>query len=327
MAKVAVIVPVYNCSSFLPRCVESILSQTFSSIKLILVDDGSTDTSVTICDEYAQKDNRVRAIHQENGGVSLARYNGIQLVEEEWTCFVDADDYLPLNAIEVLIAAAEGMDLVNGQTCTFDSQNGMNPTPTYLPYELGTYTGTQYSQNLLLDRRNGALWRQIIKTKVLKQSLILIPREVKISEDWLLSISIGLNVKKCIGIPEVVYYYNDNPNSVTHQVGRTLDDIIIVEEYLERIIGDKTEFAEALFRCRLRHFRKCICDQRVMDTNFVTYLRKNKHAYNCDFKDKFLLLLINVKTTSIRCFIWKLFLLPNRIYNKFIYSLKQLNRR
>lgn len=92
--KISVIVPVYNAEKYLRRCVGSILAQTFTDFELLLVDDGSTDASGAICDEYASADARVRVFHKPNGGVSSARNLGLDNARGEWIAFADADDYL-----------------------------------------------------------------------------------------------------------------------------------------------------------------------------------------------------------------------------------------
>lgn len=91
---ISVIVPVYNVEKYLRRCIDSILAQTFTDFELLLIDDGSTDDSGNICDEYAKKDTRVRIFHRENGGVSSARNLGLDNAKGGWITFVDADDYL-----------------------------------------------------------------------------------------------------------------------------------------------------------------------------------------------------------------------------------------
>jgi glycosyltransferase involved in cell wall biosynthesis len=94
MPKISVIVPVYNAGEYLHRCVDSILAQTFADFELLLIDDGSKDSSAAICNEYAAKDSRVRVFHKENGGVSSARNLGLDNVKGEWITFVDSDDYV-----------------------------------------------------------------------------------------------------------------------------------------------------------------------------------------------------------------------------------------
>ena len=92
--KISVIVPVYNAEKYLRRCIDSILAQTFTDFELLLIDDGSTDSSGKICDEYAKKDRRIRVFHKENGGVSSARNVGLSHLRGNWVYFVDSDDYL-----------------------------------------------------------------------------------------------------------------------------------------------------------------------------------------------------------------------------------------
>ena len=94
MAKISVIVPVYNAGQSLPRCVDSILNQSFTNFELLLVDDGSTDGSGAICDAYAARDSRIRVFHKENGRVASARNAGLDKAVGDWVTFVDSDDYV-----------------------------------------------------------------------------------------------------------------------------------------------------------------------------------------------------------------------------------------
>ena len=89
---ISIIVPVYNAEKYLHRCIDSILEQTFTNFELLLIDDGSTDNSNKICDEYAKTDSRIRVFHKANGGVSSARNMGLDKAKSEWICFCDADD-------------------------------------------------------------------------------------------------------------------------------------------------------------------------------------------------------------------------------------------
>ena len=99
---ISIIVPVYQVEAYLDRCVASLLAQTYVNLEIILVDDGSPDRCPAICDMYAQKDSRVRVIHQENAGLSGARNAGIEVAKGEYLAFVDSDDYVSENFIRVL---------------------------------------------------------------------------------------------------------------------------------------------------------------------------------------------------------------------------------
>lgn len=123
---ISVIVPVYNVEDYLHRCVESILNQTYPHLEIILVDDGAKDNSGAICDEYALRDNRVRVIHQENGGQSKARNAGLDAATGEYIAFVDSDDYLAEDAYEAMLAMAlrEQVKLISAGRFDVSSRTG-----------------------------------------------------------------------------------------------------------------------------------------------------------------------------------------------------------
>lgn len=115
---VSIIVPVYNTENYLGSCIESLLSQTYTSLQIILVDDGSTDGCGEICDAYARKDPRIQVIHQANGGVSSARNAGLDAARGRYVCFVDSDDHVLGTMAEEMVSAAEASacDLCVGGT-------------------------------------------------------------------------------------------------------------------------------------------------------------------------------------------------------------------
>lgn len=104
---VSVIVAVYNIEEYLPRCVDSILAQTYEKLEIILVDDGSTDKSGRICDEYAEKDSRIQVIHKKNGGLSDARNAGMDIATGEYIGFVDGDDWIDRDMYRAMYEACE----------------------------------------------------------------------------------------------------------------------------------------------------------------------------------------------------------------------------
>lgn len=101
--KISVIIPVYNVEQYLPKCIESIINQNFTDFELLLIDDGSKDSSGNICDEFAKNDSRIQVFHKKNGGVSAARNLGIEMSRGEWICFVDSDDWLDIEAFGDII--------------------------------------------------------------------------------------------------------------------------------------------------------------------------------------------------------------------------------
>lgn len=101
--KISVIIPVYNVEKYLKRCLDSVVTQTYKNLEIILVDDGSTDNSGKICDEYAAKDKRIIVIHKENGGLSDARNKGLDICTGDYISFIDSDDWIDLNYFDVLL--------------------------------------------------------------------------------------------------------------------------------------------------------------------------------------------------------------------------------
>lgn len=121
---ISVIIPVYNSEKDLPKCLDSVVNQTYCNLEIILIDDGSKDRSGAICDEYAAKDNRIICVHQPNGGVSKARNKGLSLSHGEYINFPDSDDFLDLDAYEYLMARMieHECDAVNFETfVTFEN--------------------------------------------------------------------------------------------------------------------------------------------------------------------------------------------------------------
>jgi glycosyltransferase involved in cell wall biosynthesis len=126
MPKVSIIIPVYNTEQYLSHCLDCILNQSFSDFELLLVDDGSTDESGKICDAYAEKDNRIRVFHKENGGVSSARNLGIDNANGDWMCFVDSDDELIPNGLQVMVdGISDEISMVMGGYHVYDNEGSL----------------------------------------------------------------------------------------------------------------------------------------------------------------------------------------------------------
>lgn len=232
MPKISVIVPVYKVEVYLARCVDSILSQSFTDFELILVDDGSPDKCPLICDDYARKDSRVHVIHQENRGLSAARNAGIDWAitnsNSEWITFIDSDDWVHPQYLESLFNVAQKSqhDIV---ACSF-IQTEHTRDDSYNS-EIKSYSLP--AEDFLIKCRKFAF---IACAKLYKKSLFINHRFPvgKIHEDIYLTYKLLFSVSNIDVIENPLYYYYINPNGITQSkwTPRRLDEIYAHEQQL-----------------------------------------------------------------------------------------------
>ena len=173
----SVIVPVYNVAGYLPKCIESIQKQTYKNLEIILIDDGSTDHSGRICDEYAKEDGRIHVIHQANQGSMQARQVGIMTATGTYLTFVDGDDWINPDMYSALVPCMEGSDLV----CSgyFQEDNSGNVVERTDDFEEGLYAGTRFDMVLSrflfdfekdkFDPIKATVWNKLFRTDLIKQ--------------------------------------------------------------------------------------------------------------------------------------------------------------
>lgn len=206
---VSIIIPVYNKEKYLRVCVDSVLQQTYNDFELIMVDDGSKDSSWEIIKEYAVKDKRVVAVHQDNAGVSAARNSGLDRAQGKWICFVDADDYLPKNGIQILVEHGEKShaDLINGNAIKID--NGNNQILFKIKNEI-------INGNVCERLVQNAPWALLFKKSLIDKYSIRFVRGLAYSEDNVFIVNYSLHASSIEFVDKNVYYYRMNPDSVIH---------------------------------------------------------------------------------------------------------------
>lgn len=225
----SILVPVYNVRKFLSFCVDSILSQNFDDYEIILVDDGSTDGSGSLCDEIAKKDSRIRVIHQENKGLLLARRTGIKAARGDFFIYVDSDDSLAPNALSTINQKLDesGADLLIYHADKWDGEN-------FLPYRKPF---KDKSALLTEDERkayiHALLRREISKgiwTKAVSRDIVDIDRDyselaiVNNGEDFLQTLPYITYAKNIFFLNEKLYRYRVNNDSLTHTFSWTMYD-------------------------------------------------------------------------------------------------------
>ena len=217
--KISVIVPVYNVEKYLCSGIDSILAQTFTDFELLLIDDGSRDKSGEICDEYANKDCRVKVFHKENGGVSSARNLGIDESKGEYLFFVDSDDIISSFYIEMFVNYIKKNDSVC-VVCKYTNRLSLlkNQIDSIKTKEM---TSSEFLDEIWISegKLDGYLWNKMFKRKILIDLNIRFDEKVSIWEDMLFVVEYFVNISTVVFADAVLYYYRDTMNSaVKHMV-------------------------------------------------------------------------------------------------------------
>lgn len=214
MKLISVIVPVYNVESFLNQCVESICKQTYPELEIILVDDGSTDRSGILCDEFAQKDSRIKVLHKENGGISSARNAGLAIASGDYIGFVDSDDFVDKKMYEKMLSLMDAPD-VDLAICSYQSvdENGDfvidNPSPVQ------NETVESYDMLKKLHEKGGwyyvTAWNRLYRRELFRT--IRFPVNKK-HEDTFVAHEIIMECKRVVTMKEALYYYRARSESI-----------------------------------------------------------------------------------------------------------------
>ena len=215
-AVVSIIVPVYKVEKYIRQCVDSLLAQTYRNIEVILVDDGSPDNCGAICDEYAAKDSRVKVIHQQNGGVSVARQTGIDHATGEYSIHADPDDWVELNMIEELVAkaVANNADMV---ICDFYRESKSDRI--HVCQNPGNdLSASAVLRKILSQQLHGSCWNKLVNRSRI-EGIGFTPEDLCILEDELYNIRILARKIKVSYLPKALYHYRiDNENSLCNTI-------------------------------------------------------------------------------------------------------------
>ena len=210
---VSIIVPVYNIEHCISECLISISKQSYKNFEVLVIDDGSTDMSGKICDEFSSIDARFKIIHQKNGGLSNARNTGINKAQGEFLCFVDGDDCIQKDFVQKMYKTAlhNGGEIV---VCGYKEKE-INKEKLVLP-KPEILTGKEATIRLLLRQENIEIiaWNKLYRSELFKKSKIRFPEGFKY-EDNLTTYKVLSLAKKVIYIPEALYIYNRREGSIT----------------------------------------------------------------------------------------------------------------
>ena len=227
---VTVVLPVYGVEQYLEQCILSVVNQTYRNLEILLVDDGSRDNCPAICDEWAQRDSRIRVIHKPNAGLGMARNTGMENASGEYICFFDSDDYIALDTVEKAYRLAKqeqsdlvlfGLSLVNDQGQTIRSVVPESDKVTYS----GTEVQSCFLPDLIAGREDSSRRNLYMSAWVCLYSMEMIrrcgwrfvsEREI-ISEDGYSLLWLYKHVKRVSVLPEALYYYRTNQQSLSRR--------------------------------------------------------------------------------------------------------------
>ncbi|WP_432629603.1 glycosyltransferase family 2 protein [Brotaphodocola sp.] len=252
---VSVIVPVYNVEKYLKECVDSILGQSWQNYEMILVDDGSTDSSGKICDDYALKNKKIKVVHKKNGGLSSARNSGIDIAKGNYIAFVDSDDVLHTDYLKVMIelikkesADLVACDFVKGMNCCWEKN-----IEQQLDIRCGDDVLDQMNNNDVIVT---VAWNKLYDKKFFQDYQLRYP-EGKIHEDMFLTPQILHLAKKMVITNQKLYFYRQRENSIMNsKFSKKQLDILEAIEFRITLLN-KWNKTELLVREYESYIRKC----------------------------------------------------------------------
>lgn len=253
MPLISVVVPIYKVEEFLPRCLDSLMEQTYKNLEIILVEDGSPDNCGTICDAYAARDSRFKVIHKENGGVSSSRNAGLEAVTGDLIAFVDGDDFVAPDIYERMYAhmtADPRLDVVYCACTRFPFQEKLlhmdfYPTGTVI-------TGTEMARKMILDEITSHMWLGLFKRFCWEGIVFPLGRTY---EDLTMTYRAFLKVGYVGFLMEPLYYYRVNDVSITQTVKpKKTYDIFLA--FRDHYYSAGEEFPDLTGKCcaRAAHF-------------------------------------------------------------------------
>lgn len=325
MPKISIVVPVYNCEKYISNCINSILEQSFKDFELILVDDGSSDRSFEICESFAKKDNRVRAIHQPNSGVSRARNRGLDEAKGEYIGFVDGDDCVDKEMYERLYKnlADNNADIsICGIVNYFVKKDGTTEKVRQSPVDgFWIFSGEQALKEALQSR----LYSVNPVNKLFKRELFdkLRYPEGKISEDAFLIPVVISKAGKVVYDSKPMYYYLRRENSITTS-NFSDSGWDVVEAYKNHLnmVSEKFPNLKKVAKFRYLWAYTYVIDKIMLSENSENYLEDFKKAFNF-IKKNILQIIFNPYFSLKRKIAVMVLLINKKIYKKMIMTVNK----
>lgn len=245
---ISVVIPVYNVESYLEECLNSVVGQTYSNLQIILIDDGSTDTSGSICDKYASQDSRITVVHQKNQGAGAAKNTGLEAVTGEYLSIIDSDDYLEQNYYKIMLSAITETNADTVQ-CLFRNQfknKSFNHNYNFPSSHNRVLTPQEYLFEMLYDWKYAVFWNKLFKTELLGNARFPVGRKI---DDEFFTYKLICNSKKIVNINNVLYNYRMRGTSVMTSSANS-------DKGNDRLLIDRTDSFVERYKCVSKKFKR-----------------------------------------------------------------------
>ena len=244
---VSIVIPIYNSGQTLADCLDSIICQTYTNLDIILVDDGSSDNSLTICEQYKSKDKRVVVLSQANAGSAVARASGLKHCKGEWICFVDSDDTIPENSVEILVSnASDGSDIIVG--FAFETDGTVHKMP------INKWRYSIVRSDIILCTP----WGKLFRNGIISPQLCMPLSSNRVAEDMIMNIRVSYKTNRDVTIVnKKVYNYIRRCDSLSASTKWDFNCLSGLYADVEESIPeqDVENMSNALIENRLAHLK------------------------------------------------------------------------
>jgi glycosyltransferase involved in cell wall biosynthesis len=282
MERISIIVPVYNVEEYLGECIDSLIEQTYENVEILLVDDGSTDSSLEICKKYAEINKKIKVTHKENGGLSDARNFGISIAKGEYLMFIDSDDTLEQSACEVLYHALKdnNADVAIGDLFKENEKHNENETSPII------YSAEEAICEMLRETSfNTSACGKLYKRELFRD--IFFPKG-KLYEDLGTIYKVLDRATRVVYVPYDLYYYRTRENSITTRSfnPRKMDLFLLTDEMISFLKEEYPQAVQIAVNRRTRYaisFLKeiaiCRTEEKVCVDKLRRYVKENIREY------------------------------------------------
>ena len=285
--KVSIIIPVYNTENCINKCLQTIVNQTYKNIEIIVIDDGSSDNSANICDKYENMDKRIKVIHKGNEGTSIARNIGINVATGNYIAFVDSDDYVKDNYIEILLKniLETGSDL---SVCNYINVKDHKTEIEYFQKNIRILNKEEcYNEMIINTKFAGYVWNKLYSTQILKQMNNTYFNEYVV-EDFEFNTRYIKYCKKICYTEDILYYYYRNNNGITGSFkinDKILNGIEAYESILKEYDCNQIKYRDYVAYFALKY--QLNINYRIHILNYKTdFLIINNNLYRRVMKSK-----------------------------------------